>query len=75
MTQVSADDAERLERRARDELAAGSADNSVRLALDQLIADRTNGEPLDTACCFLRDAFSHADGGPRAGTGERRPPP
>jgi hypothetical protein len=71
---MSADDAERLERRARDELAAGSAGRSVQLALDQLIADRTNGEPLDTAFCFLRDTLSRAGSGQQAETGERRPP-
>jgi hypothetical protein len=73
MTQVSADEVERLEQRAREELAAGSAGTSVRLALDQLLADRANGEPLDTACRFLRDTLFHADGG-RQGTGERKPP-
>jgi hypothetical protein len=74
VTQASADDAARLERRARDVLAAGSAGRSVQLALDQLIADRTNGEPLDTACRFLRDALSLAEVGQQAETGERRPP-
>jgi hypothetical protein len=74
MTQVSSDDAERLEQRARDELAAGSAGTSVRLALDQLLADRANGEPLDTAYRFLRDTLSHEEGGRRGGTGERRSP-
>jgi hypothetical protein len=73
--QVSADEAERLERRAREELAGGSAGKGVRLALDQLVADRANGEPLDTAYCFLRDTLSHSEGGQPAGTGERRPPP
>ena len=74
MTRVSAaDEDERLEQRARDALAAGSAGESVQLALDQLIADRTNGEPLDTACRHLRDALDHADTEQRSGTGERRP--
>jgi hypothetical protein len=72
---MSAEEAERLERRARGAIAAGSAGTSVRLALEQLIADRTNGEPLDTAGRFLRDALSNAGGEQQTETGERRPPP
>lgn len=74
MTQVSGDEAERLVQRARDELETGSARTSVRLAIDQLVADRANGEPLDTACCILRDTLYPAERGRQAGTGERRPP-
>ena len=75
MTKVSADEVERLERRAREGIAAGKVDDSVRLALDQLVADRTNGEPLDTAWHRLRNTLDHVEGGARTEQGERRAPP
>ena len=61
MTHVSPDEADRWEQQARQGLADGSAGDSVRLALDQLAADRTNGEPLDTALRRLRDSLSEGD--------------
>jgi hypothetical protein len=67
MSDVSADEVQQLEQTARERLAAGDAGESVQLALDQLVADRTNGEPLDTAYRRLRDTLG-ADGR------ERRPP-
>ena len=75
MTNVSADEVERLERRARDGIAAGDVDETIQLALDQLVADRTNGEPLDTAWSRLRDTLDHAAEGHTTESGERRPPP
>lgn len=66
MSKLSPDEVERLERRARDRLSAGSAGESVQLALDQLIADRTNGEPLDTAYRRLSETLKGSDGGERS---------
>lgn len=57
---VSAERAEEIEERARDRLAAAD-DASVQAALDQLVADRTNGEPLDTAYRRLHDALATGD--------------
>jgi hypothetical protein len=61
MTHASPDEADRWEQQARQKVAEGSAGDSVRLALDQLAADRTNGEPLDTALRRLRDSLSGGD--------------
>jgi hypothetical protein len=61
MTHVSADAAERLAVEARAALAFGSAGDDVQLALDQLQADRANGEPLDTAFQRLRDALHESN--------------
>jgi hypothetical protein len=58
---MSADEVQELERIARERLASGDVGDSVQLALDQLVADRTNGEPLDTAYRRLRDTL-RADG-------------
>ncbi len=57
MSLVSMEDVERLERRATAAIAEKSGSDSVRIALDQLRADRTNGEPLDTAFHWLRAAL------------------
>ena len=54
-------DIEQLEERARKLIGSGNEYDGVRSALDQLVADRTNGEPLDTAATRLRAVLDRAD--------------
>jgi hypothetical protein len=49
-----------LERTARQLLDAGCADTELRLALEELVADRTNGESLEPACARLSVAIERA---------------
>jgi hypothetical protein len=52
--------AERLEREAQQLVDDGRAQESLTLALDQLRADRANGEPLASAVASLRAAIDDA---------------
>jgi hypothetical protein len=52
--------AERLEREAQQLVDDGRAQESLTLALDQLRADRANGEPLASAVARLRAATDDA---------------
>jgi hypothetical protein len=52
--------AERLEREAQQLVDDGRAQESLTLALDQLRADRANGEPLTSAVASLRAAIDDA---------------
>jgi hypothetical protein len=49
--------AEQLDRDAQALFDGGGGSDSLTLAVDQLHADRTNGEPLATAIRRLRDAI------------------
>jgi len=52
-----------LERTARALVDRGEATRDLQLALGQLVADRSNGEPLDVAAERLRVALAEHDGG------------
>jgi len=54
----SPEEIEALEDRARSIVERGNASDGVLLALDQLRADRTNGEPLDVAADLLRRSIA-----------------
>lgn len=49
--------ADQLEREAEAHVGSGADADAVTLALEQLRADRTNGEPLDTSLGELRAAL------------------
>jgi hypothetical protein len=60
--------AERLEREAQRLLDSGTGDDSLVLAVDQLQADRANGEPLTAAIRQLREAIEKHRDMPAGGT-------
>ena len=62
-------DVEQLEQEAQELLDGGHGEDSLVLAVDQLHADRTNGEPLETAIRSLRAALAEVRG---PGTGRGR---
>ena len=53
---------EQMEQLARSIIDDGRATRDLVMAVDQLVADRANGEPLDAAADLLRSALSEADG-------------
>jgi myo-inositol-1(or 4)-monophosphatase len=59
------DRADRLEHEAQRLIDDGRGDNALKLALDQLHADRANGEPLDEAIDQLRRAIEETGGNRR----------
>lgn len=51
-------DLDELERLAHQLIDDGAASRQLEIALEQLVADRTNGEPLDEPAADLRAALS-----------------